>query len=382
MMHAEQRQRTHQLLRARGVSRALFAHPHSITWLTGFAPPVQLGLNPFAGGPPLLWVEDSHFTLLVMDGLAGATGALTEDPDCDVVTYPGYTYQQPIDGFGGLRVALRQVAGEGHGARKFGIESQHLPMALEAVLSEAGWTESVDMDGWLTDLRMVKTAEELDKLRANFALTDIGHAAARQAVRLGRREIDIWTDIHSAVERAVGHRVPLGNDCVVNTRQANIGGWPEAYALDEQGSIIIDLSTLDQGYWSDSCATYYAGEPTAEQRAVHQVVADALDYAIHLVRPGVKANVIDQKTRAFIADAGYPVYPHHTGHGVGVSGHEEPRITPYNGQVLEEGMVIMLEPGIYFPGEFGVRLEDALLVTAGGAEILTTHEKGPWVKAT
>ena len=372
-MHAEQRQRTHQLLRSRGVHRALFAHPHSVTWLTGFAPSVQLGPNLFAGGPPLLWMEDGHFTLLVMEGLAA--DALAEEPDCDVVTYSGYTYQQPIDGFGGLRAALRQVAGKAHGDRALGVEMQSLPLALGMALMEAGWTEQTAIDGWLTNLRMVKTAEELVKLRANFALTDIGHAAARRAVRPGQREIDIWTEIHSAIERAAGHRVPLGNDCVVNTRQANIGGWPEAHSLDEQGSIIIDLSTLDQGYWSDSCATYYAGEPTPEQRAIHQVVADALDYAIHLVRPGVKANVIDRSTRDFIANAGYPVYPHHTGHGVGVSGHEEPRITPYNEQPLEAGMVIMLEPGVYFPGQFGVRLEDGLLVTADGAEILTTHDK-------
>lgn len=374
-MHAEQRQRTYQLLRERGVHRALFAHPHSITWLTGFAPPVQLGLNPFAGGPPLLWMENGYFILLVMDGMEGTAGALAEDPDCDVVTYLGYTYQQPIDGPSSLRAVLQLLVGKAPRKAKFGVEAQGLPLALGAALAENGWTKPVVIDGWLTDLRMVKTAEELVKLRANFALTDIGHAAARRAVRPGLREIDIWTEIHGAIERAAGHRVPLGNDCVVNTRQANIGGWPEAHALGEQGSIIIDLSTLDQGYWSDSCATYYAGEPTAEQRAAHQVVADALDYAIHLVRPGVKANVIDRSTRDFIANAGYPVYPHHTGHGVGVSGHEAPRITPYNEQPLEEGMVIMLEPGVYFPGEFGVRLEDGLLVTADGAEILTTHDK-------
>jgi Xaa-Pro aminopeptidase len=79
--------------------------------------------------------------------------------------------------------------------------------------------------------------------------------------------------------------------------------------------------------------------------------------------------------RQFIAAAGYPVYPHHTGHGVGVTGHEAPRIVPYNNEVLAEGMVIMLEPGIYLPGETGVRLEDALLVTATGAEVLTRHDK-------
>jgi Xaa-Pro aminopeptidase len=94
-----------------------------------------------------------------------------------------------------------------------------------------------------------------------------------------------------------------------------------------------------------------------------------------LIRPGVVAKEVDQKVRQFIADAGYPVYPHHTGHSVGVSGHEAPRIVPYSQEVLAEGMVIMLEPGIYIPGEISVRLEDGMLITADGVEILTKHDK-------
>ena len=375
MMHSEQRQRTRDLLRSRGVSRALFAHPHSVTWLTGFSPGIQLGPNLFAGGPPLLWCEDGHFTLIVMEGMANAASGLADDPDCDVITYPGYTYQGPIDGPTGLRTSLLDVVGQPSASGKIGVELDSLPLALGMALRQAGWAEMRAIDGWLSDLRMIKTSEELSKLRVNFALPNIGHAAARRAVRPGQREIDIWTEIHSAVERAAGHRVPLGNDCVVGSRQANIGGWPEDRALGEHDAIIIDLSAVDSGYWSDSCATYYASVPTTQQRQVHQVVADALNYAISLVRPGVRACDIDRKTREFIANAGYPDYPHHTGHGVGVSGHEAPRITPYNQQVLQPGMVIMLEPGIYLPGEFGVRLEDALLVTTGGVEILTSHDK-------
>jgi Xaa-Pro aminopeptidase len=222
---------------------------------------------------------------------------------------------------------------------------------------------------------MIKTAEELVKLRENFALTDLGQAAARQAVQVGKREIDIWTAIHTAVEQAAGHRVPLGNDCVVGYRQANIGGWPLHYEIRPHDSVIVDLSTILHGYWSDGCGTYYANEPTPQQVALHRTVSEVLELAISLVRPGVVAKEIDQKVRQFIAGAGYPVYPHHTGHGVGVSGHEAPRIVPYSDEVLEEGMVIMLEPGIYLPGETGVRLEDGFLITSDGVEMLTKFDK-------
>jgi len=108
---------------------------------------------------------------------------------------------------------------------------------------------------------------------------------------------------------------------------------------------------------------------------MHQTVTDALELAISMVRPGIKGQEIDQRVRHLIASAGYPDYPHHTGHGIGVSRHEAPRIVPYSEEVLEEDMVIMLEPGIYIPGESGVRLEDGILVTADGAEILTKHDK-------
>jgi Xaa-Pro aminopeptidase len=162
---------------------------------------------------------------------------------------------------------------------------------------------------------------------------------------------------------------------VVGYRQNNIGGWPGDLEIRAHDSVIVDLSTVLHGYWSDSCCTYYAGEPTAKQRKMHETAAEALALGISMVRPGVAAHDIDRTLRRFMADAGYPVYPHHTGHGVGLTGHVEPRIVPYNEQTLEPGMVIMLEPGIYYPGETGVRLEDAILVTAQGAEVLTHHDK-------
>jgi Xaa-Pro aminopeptidase len=108
---------------------------------------------------------------------------------------------------------------------------------------------------------------------------------------------------------------------------------------------------------------------------MHKAVSDTLDFAISLIKPGAVAREIDEQVRQFLANTHYPVYPHHTGHGVGVTGHESPRIVPYNDEVLSEGMVILLEPGIYVPGQTSVRLEDAVLVVADGAEVLTHFDK-------
>jgi Xaa-Pro aminopeptidase len=107
---------------------------------------------------------------------------------------------------------------------------------------------------------------------------------------------------------------------------------------------------------------------------MHRTARTALELAISLARPGAIAGEIDGRVRQLIADAGYPVYPHHTGHGVGATPHEEPRIVPYSRIALEPGMVVMLEPGVYFPGETAVRLEHAVLVTDGAPELLTSHD--------
>lgn len=377
MIHQEQRQRTRNLLTAKGIQRALFASPNSVKWLTGFAPPVQLGPNFFLGAPPFIWYEDGHYTLVVLDGHAGSAAHLREAPDCDVMTYLGYTIQQPIASGERLRESFEPLLRRSQAQGPVGIELQETTLLIQQVLDSALPTRSplTAIDGWLTPLRMVKSAAEIQKLRDNFALTDVGHGAARKAVQAGKREIDVWTEIHRAVQQAAGGRVPLGNDCVVGYRQNNISGWPEDLEIRDHDNVIVDLSTLAHGYWSDSCMTYYAGEPSAAQVKLHKTCADALQFGISLVRPGVAAKVIDQQVRQFMQKAGYAVYPHHTGHGVGVTGHEEPRIVPYNDIPLEAGMVIMLEPGAYFPGQFGARLEDAMLVTANGAEVLTHHDK-------
>ncbi len=374
MPHLDQRARAAALLAQQGLDAALYTAPATVTWLTGFAPPLQVGPNPFLGNPAYVWYCDGHFTCLLQDMHAAAQESLAADPDVTVIPYVGYRLAGPIAVAANVRAALTEALKAAPPRAAAGIERDHAPVPLAELVDRAAPTVTA-VDGWLDPLRAVKTDEELAKLRRAFELTDVGHAAARQAAAVGTREIDVWTDVHAAVERHAGRRIALGNDCVIGHRDANIGGWPETHALRDGDSLVVDLSARFDGYWSDSCATYVAGTPTFRQREIHAVVTGALAYAISLVRPGVRANDVDREVRAFIEDAGWPVYPHHTGHGVGTTVHEAPRLAPYDDTPLEAGMVILLEPGIYIPGETGVRLEDAVLVTDDGAEVLTHHDK-------
>ncbi len=373
-MHTEQRAKTLAVLQNRGIERALFTHPASITWLTGFAAPLQTGPSPFSGGPPLVWVEEGQFTLIIQEEAKSLFRAET-DPDLVLRTYPGYTLEHGFPGVDNLYRVFDTIAAA-TGSGTIGIENISTPFRLAAHFLKVHPTW-VNIDGILEPVRMIKTYGEIETMKEAFRLAEIGHAAARSAVHPGLREIDLWAEIQAAIEREAGQRVPLGNDCVVSARRNNIGGWPEEHRFKKGDSVVVDLGVRINGYWSDSCATYFSGQPSEKALRAHSVVLAALEFAISLVKPGIAAGEIDRQVRAFMEKAGYPVYPHHTGHGIGVSPHEAPRLVPGNPLLLEPGMILMLEPGIYYPGELAVRLEDAVLVTNKGARVLTGHEK--WI---
>ena len=356
-MHRQQRQRTAQLLDEAGLQLALFSDIDSVRWLTG------LNLS----APSLLLFARGNFTLLADEGFVDAS-TFSNEPDCAYVPIVGYTIQQPIDAPARLAEALRELVVDVNGpSGNVGVEEKSLTLGLWQALREAlPSCEPLSLEGRLLPLRAVKTEEELDRIREGFRLVTIGHEAGRKAVRLGQREIDVWTEVQTAVEREAGKWMQMGNDCIVGHRPANMSAAPLHYEVIANDSLILDLSVVVDGYWTDSCATYYADQPTAQQIEMHKFVEEALAYAVSLIRPGEVAQEVDNKVRNFMAAGGYDVYSHHTGHGIGLTGHEAPRIVPYNQERFQEGNVIMLEPGIYIPGVTGIRLEDAFLVTANG----------------
>ena len=180
-------------------------------------------------------------------------------------------------------------------------------------------------------------------------------------------ELDLWALVRAAIEGEAGERTPVVADLVTGPRTADVGGPPGDRALAEGELVLCDLVPRRRGYWGDSCSTFAVGEPSAAARSHHRAASEALERAIEAVRPGVVAGDIDARARPGLE------YPHHTGHGLGTSFHEEPRLVPGSTVVLEPGMVIALEPGSYEGGE-GVRVEQIVLVTDQGCELLSGHE--------
>src|SRR5258705_6008140 len=189
-MHTQQRQQTATLLQQHGIEQAVFARPESIKWLTGFAAPIQTGLNFFSASYPLVWFAGGKFTLIVADSYAALTEQFAQEPDGAVVTYQGYTIQQPIESGKYLLAAFDGLI-SGKLGKLVGVESEYVSEMIATRLRKTG-AQIVAVDHWLEPLRMVKTDEEIAILRRNFQLSDIGHAAAREAVRVGQREIDVW----------------------------------------------------------------------------------------------------------------------------------------------------------------------------------------------
>jgi Xaa-Pro aminopeptidase len=146
-----------------------------------------------------------------------------------------------------------------------------------------------------------------------------------------------------------------------------MGGPPSARVVNAGEVVLCDLAPRVNGTWADSCATVVLGEPTPDLTAAHAKVLDALHRAMEAIRPGVAAGEVDALARAGLD------YPHHTGHGIGSSYHEEPRLVPGATTPLQAGMVIALEPALYAPGDFGIRLEHVVVVTADGCEDLSSH---------
>jgi Xaa-Pro dipeptidase len=334
----------------------------TVTWLTGLATDIEIGPSPFTASPLVILDPDGSVLLVVSED--EAPGAAT---GVDTRTFPGFAVDDVDRPALARSAALEAVSG----AQELAVDLRSLPGDLAAALVERD-VRMVDVGRELSASRAVKDDDEIEALRAATDLADAGQAAARSAVDAGTTELDVWASCRSAMEAAAGGRVPLLADIASGPRTAEVGGPPGPRRIAAGECVLVDLVPRLGGYWADSCATIAAGEAAPEIRRAHEACVAALEAAMELCTPGTRAGRVDAAARETVQKSGGS-YPHHTGHGIGVSFHEEPRVIPGSQRVLEEGMVIALEPGSYGDG-FGVRVEHVALVTSSGPEILSGHD--------
>jgi len=227
----------------------------------------------------------------------------------------------------------------------------------------------------LREGRMIKDAAEIAELRRAGEAIDAVHRRVPEWLRAGRTEREVAADIAEAIV-AEGHRTV---EFVIVGSGPN-GADPHHEVSDrviEDGDIVVvDIGgAVPSGYNSDSTRTYVVGTPDPEAAARIAVLVQAQQAAVDAARPGATASEVDGAARQVLADAGLAdAFLHRTGHGIGVSVHEEPYIAPGNDLVLREGMAFSIEPGIYFAGSWGARIEDIVVLTVDGCERLNTAE--------
>jgi Xaa-Pro aminopeptidase len=220
----------------------------------------------------------------------------------------------------------------------------------------------------LRELRMVKEECEVDALRKAGSAIDRVHARVPEFLIPGRTEADVAADIAEAIV-AEGH----SEVAFIIVGSGPHGADPHHRYSDRElqvgDIVVVDIGgTYDPGYNSDSTRTYSIGEPKTDVAQQYSVLQRAQRAAFDVVRPGVTAEQVDAAARDVLAEAGLGEYfVHRTGHGIGLSVHEEPYIVAGNDLPLVAGMAFSIEPGIYFPGNWGARIEDIVVVTEDGA---------------
>lgn len=353
-----------------GADWGLFTSPDGIAYALGHVCGIEAGPSPFAGGPSLGIVGTSGETALLITNLEMETASWADT----IVTYTGFSYQEPTDIFENyLTEAKALLARFGVGGR-IAVERHALPASIASLLDGS---VALPIEPAFRRQRAIKTATEIGLLREAALTASAGQKAFLASTRAGMRELEVFAAIRLAMETRAGVRLPVTGDLISGReRTSRFMGWPDNRIIETGDPLICDLAPRVAGYWGDSCASAMIGQASDGFQKLFSSARSALDFAIETIRPGLVIGDLDAALQAVINSNGYS-YAHHSGHSIGTGVHEWPRIVVYERETLKEDMVIMVEPTALDPDVGGVRLEYMLQVTATGCEILTDFEHRP-----
>ncbi|SMB92537.1 M24 family metallopeptidase [Deinococcus hopiensis] len=341
-------EQTRAALGAAGVDALWISHPANVRYISGFSSGSD-GKALVTAGEAVLYT-DARYTVQ-----AAAESALPQ-----FIARPPGTYEDAASRVKGLRV---------------GFEAEHLTVAGLEALRRHWDAELVPTRGVMEGLRLIKSAEEVALIREAQAIADRVFAEVRPMIRAGVRELDVALELEMGLRRAGAE---VGFDVIVagGPRGAMPHGVASERVLEDGELVTVDFGARWRGYHSDMTRTVAVGTPSEEMRRVYRAVLEAEQAAVAAVRPGMKSGDLDAVARGILEEHGLgEAFAHSLGHGVGLDIHEGPGLRMGTDTPLEPGMVITVEPGAYLPGVGGVRIEDLVLVTDMGYEVLSLTPK-------
>ncbi|MEV6846862.1 aminopeptidase P family protein [Actinoplanes sp. NPDC051411] len=339
---------------AAGLDGLLVSPGPDLTWLTGYQPPAETERL------TLLILTRSHAPVLIVPALEALSA---------VGPVPLLEWR---DGSDPYALAAGLLAADG----QYGVSDSTWALHLLGLMGARPGTGYRGLSDALPMLRAVKDPVEVSLLSAAGAAADEAYSAIRSVPFAGRRELDIAASLaqllrdfgHSTVDFTIVASGPNGADPhhAAGTRIISSGD-----------AVVLDFGGLMGGYGSDTTRTVVVDSPSPRLREVHEVVRQAQEAAFAAVRPGVSCQEIDRVARRVITSAGYGErFIHRTGHGIGVTTHEPPYLVEGEERLLVPGMCFSIEPGVYLPGQFGVRIEDIVTVTPSGGRRLNNTDRG------
>lgn len=329
----------------------LILHAKNIRYLTGFT-----------GGDGALMVGPDWLVLLV-DGRY-VTQAREEAAGIEI-----FEFRNRVDGIAAVAVG-RAVEAIGFESPSLCVEEYlRLQETLPAVMLRP-------LSGEFRSLRVVKNAEEIDRIREAARIAGEALAAVRGMIRPGVREQEIAVELEYRMRLGGAEQAAFETIVATGANAALPHATPGCRAIAAGDCVTIDYGAVSGGYCSDETCTYIVGHVSDRQREVYRLVREAHDRAIRAIRAGISCGAIDRIARGCLEEAGLgPYFSHGTGHGVGLDVHEAPRLAAGHEEILRPGMVVTVEPGVYLPGLWGIRIEDTVLVREEGCDILTQTSK-------
>ena len=324
-----------------------------------------LGYHPYPDERMCLLLIGPEHQAFVMPALNA--NAVREHTDIEFFTWAD------ADGYADALLGALEQTTDGNVAMVSLDDSMRADFALNLMAALPGANHCFTQDS-VGALRMRKTEAEYRLLKMNAIIADGAQQAAADAVKVGVTENDVAEVVKNYF---ISHGAKPAFDIVGASEN---GAFPHHHTSDrvlKQGdTIVVDIGGFKQGYPSDITRMVSIGEPSEEYKKVHAIVDAAVQAALKAAKPGVIAKHVDDAARSVIAKAGYGDYfTHRAGHGLGIEIHEPPYISASSEVVLDEGMVFSIEPGIYLPGKFGVRLEEIVILRADGPEILSERPR-------